>query len=265
MPEVSTTIPTPNPSERALLIQFDESVIAANPDFIPVEGTTYRNFPEGLIARSYPVELWGDYIYTSPMGDHGLLFAKPKTPEQAITPWRRQWSKFGNHRWHPILKNLILIENPSFPRSTNFIQNGQQGFATAPSYDDRYVYIPDVNEGTRFFTEEFQAPTQYVIPRYRTPVPTGVQYSVGDLRGAFQECLHDDIEIPATRSSNAIYLGGAAYSGNGSVEGQVFPRTNFKTWLPYVIYDEQELTNGVWYRKRIRVFPPARPRAIRRA
>lgn len=270
---------TPNPAELSFVVIIPQDVVRMNLSCMPAIGSTFKTLgiagsqtgrsvgwiPDAALATD---SQFGLYIFTDTENegtDIMFFYGKPKTTEEANTPWRKQWSKFGNHRWHPILKNLILLENPSFPRSTNFIQNGQQGFATAPSYDDRYTYIPDVNEGTRFFTEEFQSPTQFVIPRYRTPVPTGVQYSVGDLRGSFPEALHDDIDIPATRSANAIYLGGAAYSGNGSVEGQFFPRTNFKTWLPYIVYDEQELTSGVWYRKRIRVFPPARPKAIRRA
>lgn len=243
----------------------EESVYANDPFLIPPEGTLYKDFPREIFSRDYKVQKFGDYIYVTQSGSHGLLFAPPRTVEEAKVPYRKQWSKFGNHRWHPILKNLVLLENPSFPRSTNFIQNGQQGIATAPSYDDRYIYVPDVNEGSRFFTEEFFSPRQFIIPRYRVPIPTGVQYSIGDLRGSFQECLHDDIDIPPTRSANAIYLGSSAYSGNGSVEGQSFPRTNFKTWLPYIVYDEQQLMDAGWYRKRIRVFPPTRPKAIRRA
>ncbi len=258
------TVKTPSPRERSLVVLVEEEVFAGNSNILPPEGTPYKSFPPGIRSGDY-LKAYGEYIYVGQTGDRGLLFAKNKSKQEANTPFRKQWSKFGNHRWHPILKNLVLLENPSFPRSTNIIQNGQQGFAVASSYDDRYIYIPDANEGTRFFTEEFFCGQMFTIPRYRVPIPTGVQYSIGDLRGSFQECLHDDIDIPATRQANAVYLGGAAYSGNGTLQGQFFPRTNVKSWVPYCCYDEQSLTESGWYRKRIRVFPPARPRAITRA
>lgn len=262
---------TPKPSEKSF------SVLVSMANMAPrmaefdayLEGALFKDFPiipDQALAQD---DQFGLYRFTdSEDGDAEHLrffFGKNKTAEEANTPYRRQFSKFGNHRWHPILKNLVILENTAFPRSTNFIQNGQQGLATGPSYDDRYIYIPDVNEGSRFFTEEFVGSVPFNIPQYRVPIPTGIQYSMGDLRGSFPEALHDDIVIPMAQTSNAIYLGGQAYAGNGPVEGQFFPRTNFKTWLPYIVYDEQQLTNGVWYRKRIRVFPPLRPKAIRRA
>jgi len=266
MSATHTTSSTPNPRDRSLIVTVGETTYASNPFCLPKEGTLYKDFPKGIKSDDY-LKQFAEYVYVCQIPTHKLLFAPNKTPQEANTPYRSVFSKFGNHRWHPILKNLVLLENPSFPRATNFILNGEQGFANAPSYDDQYIYIPDVNEGSRFLTQEYFSPRPFVIPSYRVPIPTGIQYSLGDLKGSFQDCLHDDIEIPAARQSNAIFLGSTALSGSGSQSGQFFPKTNFQTWLPYVVYDEQELQveGGGWYRKRIRVYPPLRPRAIRRA
>lgn len=263
------TIPTPNPRERALTVSVKEEVFAQQDDLLPPEGTTtYGEFDRMLFGQDYR-RVYEDYIYTGQIdngrdGSATLTFAKYKSEEDKKTPFRRTWKKNGNHRWPPLLKNYILLEDSAMPRSANFITNGESGMVTGPSFYDRYVYIPDVNEGTRFLLEEYFSPTAFIIPRYRAPVPTGVQISVAGLNSQFPEALHDDIEIPPTRTANATFYGGSAYSGNGSVEGQFFPKTNFKTWLPYVLFCEQEQQSGGWYMQRIRVFPPLRPKAIRK-
>lgn len=258
------TIPTPSPRERSLLVTVEESVFVNNPDVLPAAGTSYGDMARELFAQDYN-QNFDDYVYTGQMPNaktRGVLaFAKFKTPEEAFRPFRRYWKKNGNHRWPPLLKNYIVISDNSMPRSSNIITNGQPGIVTGPNFYDRYVYIPDCNEGTRFLLEEYFGPIEFVIPRYRAPVATGVQSAITG--SSFPESLHDDIELPGQRMADAMYYGGNAYSGNGTVEGQSFPRTNFKTWLPYVLFAEQEYQDGGWYMQRIRVFPPLRPKAIR--
>lgn len=260
------TIPTPNPRERALVVKAKEEVFAHNPDVLPATGTSYGEFDRAIFGADYRRE-YDDYLFTGQLENAGtyaqLAFAKYKTEEEKKIPFRRLWKKNGNHRWPPILKGYVLLEDNGMPRSGNVIVNGQPGIVTGPSYFDRYIYIPDCNEGTRFLLEEYFSPTEFVIPRYRAPVATGIQISVNGLNTSIPESLHDDIDIPATRTANATYYGGQAYSGNGNLEGQSFPRTNFKTWLPYVLFAEQEYQSGGWYMQRIRVFPPLRPKAIR--
>ena len=63
-------------------------------------------------------------------------------------------------------------------------------------------------------------------------------------------------------STTAYYNGVTTVSNYNEVSGQVFPETNFIEWAPYILSDDQELVNGVWYRRRVRVYPPAMPKAI---
>jgi hypothetical protein len=262
------TIPTPNPQERALLVRVREEVFSHDPDVLPATGTSYGEFPREMFGADYRRE-YEDYLYKGQLDNAGtyavLAFAKDKTEAEKNEPFRRVWKKHGNHRWPPILKSLYLLEDYNFPRSTNRVTRaGGSGVVIAPTYYDRVVYIPDTNEGTRFLVDEFFAATPFVIPRYQTPVATGVQYSINGLQGSFPECLHDDIEIPSTTTASIAYQSGSAAAAGGSLEGQFFPRTNFKNWRPYVVFDEQEEVPTGWSRMRIRVYPPMRPRAIRR-
>jgi hypothetical protein len=260
MPSSHTTVPTPNPSERALLVQIEESVIANNPSLIPVEGTLYRDFPEALLAIEYPVDLWGGYRYTEPMGDHGLLFAKGKTEDERNTPFRSIWKRFGNHRWDSELEALAFLQDANFPLSANIIRNGQQGIVTAPRPFVREIFIAEVNEGSRFLMDQFTSDVPYRISRFPVPQGQPISYDINGVRGSFPPSLHDDVEIPSTLVANATFFGGSAGAESSRIPGQFFPRTNFKRRRPYVLICEQELTNGVWYLERIRVFPPKRPK-----
>lgn len=260
MPESHTTIPTPNPSERSLLVQIEESVIANDPDLIPVEGTLYQDFPGTLIAKEYPIDLWGGYRYTMPMGDHGLLFAKGKTADERATPFRASWKKFGNHRWDPELQVLAFLQDSSFPLSANIIRGGQQGIVTSPRSFVREIFIAEVNEGSRFYMEQFTSDVKYNIGRYPVPQGQPISYDINGSRGSFPPSLHDDIDIPSTMIANATFFGGTAGAESSRLPGQFFPRTNFKRRRPYVLIVEQELTQGVWYMERVRVFPPRRPK-----
>lgn len=261
MPSSHTSIPTPNPTERALLVGVEESAFANNPDILPAIGTAYKDCAKALISKDYEKK-WGEYIYTEQRGDYGLLFAKNKTVAEANTPFRTTtW--FGNHRWPPILQAILIIEDFGAPRSFTRISGTELVPAIGPSYYDRVVYIPDVSEGTRFVKDEFCGPTQFIIPQTPVPVPTAVDYLLpGGVGRSFPECLHPKILIPPTSTATAELVAGAAVGIGTSLEGQLFPATNFEEWSPYVLSDTQEITNGVWYRTRIRVFPPGQPDAI---
>lgn len=258
MPDSHTSLSTPNPMERSLLVLVEESVYAQNPDIIPIQGTRYGDFPKEIFAQDYRQE-YENYIYTEQNGTHGLLFAKNKTREEANTPFRKTTWK-GNHRWPPILLEVNVIPDYSSPRSFAVISGTNIGTGIGPTYYDQVRYISDASEGTRFLKEEFLSPTQYDIPQSPVPVATGVSYLLpGGASGNFQECLHDDILIPAIVTGTVQVIAGVNSQIGSVIQEQFFPATNFPTWGPYVLSDTQELVNGVWYRTRIRVFPPPQP------
>lgn len=261
MPSSHTTIPTPNPIERALLVEVEESVFAQDPDIIQPVETAYKNFSKAIFSKDYEKK-FADYIYTGQQGAYGLLFAKPKTVEQANVPFRTtKW--MDNHRWPPVLLGVVIIEDYGAPRTFSVLSGSAIGTGSGPTYYDQVEYIPDVSEGTRFVKDEFFGPRPFNIPQYPVPTPTAVTYTLpGGVNGSFPECLHPLIEIPPTTTSTSQNVGGVVTAVGTSLGGQRFPATNFESWAPYVKSDIQEQRDGGWYRVRIRVFPPAPPEAI---
>lgn len=262
MSETTTSLSTPNPVERSLLVLVEESVFANSPDIVPAPRTLYKDFPDSLIPQEYPRDRWGEYVYTYPQGTHGLLFAKNKTLTEANTPFRKTTWK-GNHRWPPILLGVAIIPDYGSPRSFPVMVGNVIGTGVGPTYYDQVHYIPDVSEGTRFVKEEFFGPTQFNIPQTPVPVPTSVSYLLpGGITGNFPECLHDTIKIDATITNSQQLVSGSVSRVGTTIGQQIFPATNFTDWSPYILSDTQERQDGGWYRVRIRVFPPPQPESI---
>lgn len=253
-----TTIPTPNPRERALLVTIEESVFANDPNILPATGTAYEDCAKALFAKDYQKQ-FSEYVYTGQDGTHGMLFAKQKTELEASTSFRMTtW--FGNHRWPPILLFVGFETDYVSQRSFPVANSTTVGTGFGPTYYDKVVYIPDVSEGTRFVKDEFFGPEPFDIPKTPVPIPTAVQYIMpGGSGQSFPECLHPPIIIPDFITSLTQTIGGSTAAVGGSIEGQRFPATNFETWGPYVLSDNQQFQNGGWYRARIRVFPPSTP------
>lgn len=240
---------------------------------IPMKLGALKNFKKGTPFRECPwipdealaqPDQFGGYryLYAADFSAYYMRFhfGMDKTDEEKATPFNSIWKKMGNHRWPPLLKGLAFIEDYEFPEATNVIGGGEAGVATSPKNYVRELYIAEVNEGSRFLLDEFLSPTPYGMGR--TPVPQSgrVSYMINGVRGAFEECWHDDIEIPSTSSATATLIGSSESVGDSRIPGQFFPRTNFRRRRPYILTVDQDLTPGGYHYQRLRVFPPRQPR-----
>ena len=252
MSQTHRTIQSPNPAERSLSVTIGEASLASSGGVLPAEGTLYSSAEwKTFLGRDYLKE-FADYVYTSQGEDTKdgatVLFAKDKTAAEANTPFRTT-KRFGNHYWHVILVKLTPVLVEGFPLSAQVGSTNTN--ANANRYVMREVYIPSANEGSLFVEDEFTSPRPFAIGSNKVPIPAAVSYDLISRRGGFPECLHDRLTIPSIPTT-----------GSHSLPAQTFPETNVTTWMPYVITDEQHLTNGVYYRKRTLVIPPAFPEEV---
>lgn len=249
----SRTVRTPKPSLRSLVVEVpDENLVRLGGE-LPREGVLYGDNASWKILFGQDFNLkFSGFRYVKQLEDSRagarLLFVKSMTDEERNLPFRTT-SKFGNHYWHPILKELRFLPVGSFP---NTAQTGAATFVSAVRYLVRETFIPAMHEGTRFEIDEFFSDTKFSIPQYPVPTPTAISYHFVNLRGGFPECLHRKIDIAAL----------AAVVGASVQEGQVFPATNFIEWQPYYVLDDQDLTDSGYYRQRKRAFPPPQPKVI---
>lgn len=260
-------VPTPNPNERGFYTELDQEALSElrDGDWPVDEETLYRNWRFAIPERKTQ---WGAYIYVgqevgSAPGTIRFLWLKNKTDEEKNTPYKT-YREFKNHHWDPILLGVKVEQDYNFPVSSTTISGAEPAIVTAPRNYIKRAIIPDVDEGSIVVTEEFFAATPFDIPRYPVPTPTAVNIDFYDTGLSVPRCLHPKIEVPDIRSGIDIYLttSQVASEANGAISGQLFPATNFETWAPYVVSDQQARRDGGWYRKRIRVYPPDMPDAI---
>lgn len=261
-------LPSPNPKEVVLAVRvYHDALQPSMLNAIEVGVTKYGDLPRIWIPMR--TDEFKNYVFTDKIvageTSYWFLFGPPKTLDEANTPFRSTPS-FGDHPWDPILIKLKFIRDRSFPNVINNAQttNGstQFGLTTAPRYYVREVFIPGATEGSRFIKEEFTSPVKFNIPAYPTPLAAHVSYDYLGVSGSFPRCLHDDLKLPPHEGANATYYQTGTIAGGTPVVGQFFPKTNFTTWQPYVKSDDQDLRDGMWYRVRVKVYPPPLPEEI---
>lgn len=267
MPDIFRIMATPNPSEVAIAVGVQATQL--RPTNIPTPGTAYQDI--SYIRHIRPNEGWGTYQYSGMSNDTdtGLVmfyFAMAKTDTERNTPFRSR-TYFDVHSWPPILHSLQFLQDYTFPRAVSTVQDNDPAIAVMPSYSTREIYTPGGQLGSLIQVDEFFAPTPFTIPQWQIPVPTRVSYDFNGFEGSFPECLHDDITIPSLRTGvKQVAVAPSGSSGEslgGTLDGQFFPATNFKTWAPYTTKDDQQYTDGGWYRVRIRVTPPPKPKIVK--
>lgn len=260
---------TPNPSEVTLVTFVERSNVY--PRDIPTVGSQFKDWTRAS-GFTELVPAHGTWVFTqmktqdAPGAVNAFYWAKTRTDAARNTPFRVT-SKYGNHRWPPILKSLRFILARDFPIAAKKTKRG--GSPSDPTetvfanrYLTREVYIPAVDEGSRFVIEEFVSETPFTIPQYPVPTTTSISYHYLNLKGGFPECLHKTIRLSNLVTTTSVNNGTLTSSNYNQLEGQVFPATNFTEWAPYVVSDDQDQVNGIWYRKRVRVYPPPEPNTI---
>lgn len=258
-------LPTPDPEEVGFRVRLEATGLF--PSQLPKLGTP---FVKCTILPSRPRATHqdiGEYVYTQMDKEGSYLwfyFHKPKSDAEKLIPFRST-PKFDDFTWSMVLKNIFIIPDEGFPQSTYAVVDGQKTLVSGPRYYGRELYIPEMTVPTKFTIDEFIAPTKFSIPAHPVPLPLPVNYEVLGVKREFPKCLHDDLELQSTRTGTAqITAGGTGGARSGVIEGYEFPATNFKEWTAHYIHDDQQQTNGLWHRVRIRVSPPPMPKPISR-
>lgn len=258
-------VPTPNPEEVGFRVRLEATGLF--PSQLPKEHTPFNQCAILPNKQRVTHQDLGSYLYTMMEKADSYLwfyFYKSKTDEEKKVPFRST-SKFDDFTWPMVLKGIAVIPDDGFPQSTYAVVNGQKTLVSGPRYYGRELYIPEMSLPTKFTVDEFLSPTKFDIGAHPVPIPLPVNYEVLGVKREFPKCLHDDLELQSTRTGTAqVVAGNAGNARAGVIEGYSFPATNFKEWTAHYIHDDQQFTNGVWHRIRIRVTPPPMPKLISR-
>lgn len=252
---ITRTFATPNPEELSfgVLVAHDRVL---EYKLKPV-GTAYKYYGDMVKPAPRMADGYGEYLFTGTQdSEEGLwlLFGKPKTLAQALTPFRRYVKKFGNHYWHGILVDVVVVADAGRVIATPG-PNGTTRFEYP--HVARKVFIPPVSEGTEFILEEFLSPTPFKFPRARVPQPGSVHADFGDVEVDVPECLHGRLEIGPQQTvfaiDNADKEASRAFS---AIQGQNYPATNVITRRKYTLMTNWEQVGGVYHGIRMKVRPP---------
>lgn len=260
---------TPDPNAEAFFTDLDQEVLSGfragewpRTSDAGNTPTVYQNWRYGLPERIKAG--YGDYLYVkkAALGGGGVRFywSANKTEEQKNTPFQETKS-FGNHYWPPILLG-VDIEKSRMPRTVN----GGNIIYRGAKYEGIPIWIPSADTGTQFVLKEYFAAQPFDIPQWDTPITAPVSFALpGSAPFNFPESLHGDITIPQLQDELSTYNVGTSQVLNmvGSTSGWFIPHTNFKTWLPHVLYDRQTETDVGWHRQQMWVFPPSLPKPQR--
>lgn len=241
------------------------------------EGTTLDTFCSTFsIPRDDPQnDDFGSYILspTPPQDNNagylGYTFSKPssalstnledQTPIYERTIW---WKE--KMEWPSVLRWLRGFEGTA----AHILESGASG-ASSTSNKQAQTFAVDMFDlvpGGYF-------PTQVTVRKYITPAlitsillerphPTSVRYSYLGMSNNL-ECLHDDVIVPPLLINQSPIEGFGTEDAPDLSRGQLFPRTNFLTWQPYLFAADQpeEPRNGVFETTTYEALPPIMPKA----
>lgn len=269
--------PTPDPNKWVVafttLIAGDENIVQNMPiSAWNTEGkapTTYAQFCE-TIGINANVDQFGTQVYTQAEkggpGEITFLFAPAAASDDQIKPYLEVPS-FGAHPWPPILHSLAVPLDTGLPlaQSSPDLTNGGIGTTFAPQPYVRETFTPGIDGGTRFIKRYFWNATPMQIGRYPIPIPESVSYDLpGNKSGQFPECLHSEIVIDDQQTAPVQVVTAGTQVGGQSIEGQIFPATNFETWETYTPEFSQEMSAGGFLAVQTIVQPPDAPDPITR-
>lgn len=255
---------TPNPQELSFRVWVDSTKL--RPEDIPADLQTFRTTAEAR-RHQHLVQYYGDYVFTYPeAGDGGmwLYYAKNKTDAEKNTPFETYSSRRDYH-WPSVLEDLYIVGTTEFPQT---VGTGSGNVSSTTRYFPRFRYRPSVSYNSRVKIEQFLSPTKWPDSTFAKvqPVPTNIDaYFVG-LSINFERCLHGDIEFTELVPGAQVVFNAGMKNPPASrrTDKQFFPATNFTDWAPFVLDDRQQMTNGVFLRERISIFPPPIPETILR-
>lgn len=226
---------------------------------LPAVGTTYAalsHATQGVDQRR--LDEFGSYVLSVfKRTEPGWLMARfvpPEAEDSHQVPFRTTPST-RMYSWPAVLYEIDFQIDENNPRVTQD--------ATSVIYTPRgvvhYLYRPAGNYASPIIIDEFASLTKWKASQMPCVHPQGmpVNWNYYGAEDGFSEVLHDGITIPA-QFETYTRADGTAISGL-TREAMTYPPTNFSDWTRFVLSDEQEFNpaDGLWYRTRVTMLPPA--------
>lgn len=257
-------LPTPDPS--SISFRISESAQQTRVGDIPRQGDKFAN--TRLTKSRVAQDNFANYTYQYMDRDGQNLWfyfsfpysetidpvtGKPKNlvPYNTFTTNKR-W------QWPPVLHRLIFTPD-ALPIITAVPSlSDDKGYAQAfvQRLVPRRVFTPATSALCECVVEQFLSDVPWDTVEHPQPVEGVVEW---DLPGTSDSinCLHPRIEIPSNGRPYVTVVNATPTNNTPIGQNRIFPATNFEDWAPFVISDEITRTNGVYFRERVTIYPPA--------
>jgi hypothetical protein len=264
-------LPTRDPSRPSFRIS--ESSQTFQPENVPFQGQAFGDC-RGLIVSRGQQSLFRKYTYQymSKEGDTlWFYFCFPYSTEVSAdgTPLNEiPFNTFYTNKrwsWPAVLHALTFVKDEYFPAAVQAPDPRNPGTIMSVFYPRVYprkVFTAPANALCRCLVEQFCSDTPFPPSANIQPTPDTVEWDFPTSRGGIT-CLHPRIEIPSRGNEYAVVTNGTRSSvpasGNNT---RIYPATNFRNWEPFIISDEVVRENGVYFRERVTIYPPAQNRKV---
>ena len=270
-------LPTPNPEEFSFSVRVPDRKI--NTGLLLKPGSTLVSaqtaFRTGGTATTYAEFLWAvnqervadgfaNYVYLKcekSSADYvTFFFGKSRTADERNTPFA-VYRDNRQYTWPSVLEDLYIVSSTV----AQYINNGTSVTST-PRYIPKYRFRPAVSYNSRIIVRQYlsEVPWPDGALEHEQPVPTDINADFIGLNINFERCLHDTARFRELVPGAQIVYGAGIINPplDRSLNGQIFPATNFTDWADFYIEDRQQQVNGLWLRESVQIFPPPTPEAI---
>jgi len=257
-------LPTPDPS--TISFRISESAQSFRVGDIPKQGAkfadtrltksrvqqdNFANYTYQYMGRE-KANLW--FYFTFPYSaEIDPVTGQPKNqvPFNSFTTNKR-WS------WPAVLHRLIFV--PSQVPLITAVPNPDDSKGYAQAFVERLVprrvYTPATNALCECLVEQFLSDVPWDTVEHPQPVDGEVEWDLPGTSASIQ-CLHPRIEIPSAGRPYTVVVNATPYSSAPIGQNRIYPATNFEDWAPFVVSDEVVRQNGVYFRERVTIYPPA--------
>jgi hypothetical protein len=254
---ILTKVPTPITGEWALKLLVSES--AVRPDYVITDGMAYKDLRIDLSARP-EVDFWGNYILTQvtdgPPGYNTYWFGKPKTEEEAFTPYYDKPGDSEHYEWPAVLHGILFAEDPEFPVTINIGVN-------LTIKRERLVAKEQKTERTfalcKTRVKKYLSPTPFEVPDRPQPATSEVEWVINGQTFKLS-CLHDELTLPAAGKNWSPKFTVGQVNGLPR-ELRTFPATPMTDWEPFVTSQthRQREADGLYELIEQWIIPPNQP------
>jgi hypothetical protein len=258
-------LPTRDPSTVAFRVS--ESAQTFRASLIPKQGTKYAN--TALITSRGQQDGYAHYTYQFMDRDGDNLwfyFTFPYSatidPETGLPRSEVPFNTFETNKrwtWPTVLHSLVFVPDPLPLITAVPNQDDDKGFSQAfvTQLNPRMEMTPSTTALCVCLVEQFVSDKPWDTVEHPQPVEGVVEWSLPGTSDRIT-CLHSRIDtIPVEGQPYTVVVNATPTRVSPIGQTRVFPATNFEDWEPFVISDEVVRENGVYFRERVTIYPPA--------